>query len=351
MNSGRSSTSSETRDESYMLLLELITQEPTVQNCFKIIESTCLAQGVDVSMDGNPPTKEFKRFIDLHYTPFCENAIRCFFACGFVPWRLRKLATGDPVPEVIPFGLYSWTVENHTNRPARTRAGGDVRQGVGKKGDEAGGGGGKLVRKSGGQLQNASRELVDTEAVRQREKDRQPDQYTRMAKVHFQKQAEYFQNSSVQPYQLQGDLGTMKGGDAEKLKRKREEADSSNGSALAKKARGPGTAEAAISPGKIQSASYLRQKRAMDRQSDYYGDDDSKLLHYKIHFNRSCRIIEDEVHPLPRRPNTRPRVSANGATPFCCPGGNLRVHPALDGRHHQQRPLPNGPLPHEPRAN
>lgn len=33
------------------------------------------------------------------------------YATGFVPWRLRRLATGDPVPEVIPLGLFTWGVE------------------------------------------------------------------------------------------------------------------------------------------------------------------------------------------------------------------------------------------------
>lgn len=34
----------DSRDESHFLLMELAAQEPTLQNCFKIIQSTCLAQ-------------------------------------------------------------------------------------------------------------------------------------------------------------------------------------------------------------------------------------------------------------------------------------------------------------------
>ena len=51
------------RDESYNLLLELCTQEPTLQSCFKIIESTCLARGVDLEMGGKPPSNEFRMFV------------------------------------------------------------------------------------------------------------------------------------------------------------------------------------------------------------------------------------------------------------------------------------------------
>lgn len=40
---GSGSTSMQ-RDESYHLLLELSSQEPTMQACFKIIESTCFAR-------------------------------------------------------------------------------------------------------------------------------------------------------------------------------------------------------------------------------------------------------------------------------------------------------------------
>ena len=65
------------RDESFHLLLELSNQEPTMQACFKIIESTCLARGIDMEIAGRPPSPEFRNFICRYYTPFVENAIRC----------------------------------------------------------------------------------------------------------------------------------------------------------------------------------------------------------------------------------------------------------------------------------
>ena len=39
-----------TQDESYMLLLELSTQEPILQSCLKIVQSTCLAQGIQMKI-------------------------------------------------------------------------------------------------------------------------------------------------------------------------------------------------------------------------------------------------------------------------------------------------------------
>lgn len=51
------------REESYHLLLELCSQEPTIQCCFKIIESTCLARGIDMEIRGKPPSQEFRTFV------------------------------------------------------------------------------------------------------------------------------------------------------------------------------------------------------------------------------------------------------------------------------------------------
>uniref|UniRef100_A0A6T8KLY8 Uncharacterized protein n=2 Tax=Hemiselmis andersenii TaxID=464988 RepID=A0A6T8KLY8_HEMAN len=276
LHNGMSVSESDMRDESYLLLLELITQEPTIQNCFKIIESTCLAQGIDVTMDGNPATKEFKTFIEKYYVSFCENAIRCFFACGFVPWRLRKIASGDPVPEVIPFGLYSWTVENNTNHPLTSSKSGNSRS---------------------GSINDKQRQIgygvdVDGDLQKKKEQEKKPDHYTRMAQVHFQKQKTYFGSGSFQPYQLQGDLGTMKGN--AKAKDDGSEPDPKRRKAIEREEEhNPKSVVPKRSV--VQSAAYERQRRALERQPNVADDYDSKLLHYKIHFNRSCRCIEDEV--------------------------------------------------------
>jgi hypothetical protein len=52
------------RDESYSLLLELCSQEPTLQACFKVIESTCLARGIMMHIGGKEPSEEFRRFMN-----------------------------------------------------------------------------------------------------------------------------------------------------------------------------------------------------------------------------------------------------------------------------------------------
>jgi hypothetical protein len=97
--------------ESQCLLLELVTSEPTIIQCFKIIESTCLSQGIFCRLQGSEVSEKFQRFLDDHYIPFCKAAIRAMYTYGFVPWRRRRLGKGDEIPEVLPPGTFSWHTE------------------------------------------------------------------------------------------------------------------------------------------------------------------------------------------------------------------------------------------------
>lgn len=118
--------------ESHYLLLELATQEPVLQHCLKTLQGVCLSQGVRLAKKGmhdqdadtkkwsSQATADFQRHIDKYWAPFCEEAIRMFYVCGFVPWHLRRLAsTGDLVPEVIPLGTFDWYVELRTEKERR----------------------------------------------------------------------------------------------------------------------------------------------------------------------------------------------------------------------------------------
>jgi len=97
--------------ESKFLLLELGCSEPTLQLCFKIIESTCLSQGVSCMLNGRQCSERFQRHIDMHYTTFLKDALRAMVMFGFVPWRVRRLMSGDLIPEVLPGGTFDWTTE------------------------------------------------------------------------------------------------------------------------------------------------------------------------------------------------------------------------------------------------
>lgn len=97
--------------ESRALLLELVTSEPTIQQCFKVIESTCLSQGLHCRLDGSEVSEKFQTHLDDFWVPFCKESIRAFFTYGFVPWRSRRISRGDEVPEVIPAGTFGWHTE------------------------------------------------------------------------------------------------------------------------------------------------------------------------------------------------------------------------------------------------
>lgn len=101
--------------ESRALLLELVTGEPTIVQCFKIIESTCLSQGLICRIDGEPVTETFGEFLEEYYIPFCRNAIKAMYSYGFVPWVVRKSAMGEEIPEVLPPGTFSWHTEMRNN--------------------------------------------------------------------------------------------------------------------------------------------------------------------------------------------------------------------------------------------
>jgi hypothetical protein len=96
--------------ESYGLLLELVHQEPTFTQAFRIIQTQVLQGDIKLTIDGQMASKDFLRFAQEHYVPFCKAAIKAMFAYGFVPWHFRKIMSGDLVPEVLPAGTFTWSI-------------------------------------------------------------------------------------------------------------------------------------------------------------------------------------------------------------------------------------------------
>ena len=111
MTSSRWGTNELSHQDTMSLLLEMMSQEPTVLACMRIVQSSCLAQGFKCEVRGKLVTQDFAVFMQRHYLTFCEHAIRCMYTCGFVPWRLRRIQSGDVVPEVLPLGTFGWGVQ------------------------------------------------------------------------------------------------------------------------------------------------------------------------------------------------------------------------------------------------
>jgi hypothetical protein len=79
--------------ESKHLLWELVTHEPTVLQCFSIVEATCMAQGLFCRIDGERCGEKFQRFLDKHYIPFCRQVTHLsHFAFSLVETNLSHFA-------------------------------------------------------------------------------------------------------------------------------------------------------------------------------------------------------------------------------------------------------------------
>ena len=100
-------------NESFYLLLELGLKEPVIQQCFSTIESICLAHGVRVK----GAKADFQKFVDRYWVPFLGHSLRAMYMYGFIPYRIRKLETGDKIPEVLPPGTFRWAIVSDEKSP------------------------------------------------------------------------------------------------------------------------------------------------------------------------------------------------------------------------------------------
>jgi hypothetical protein len=96
--------------ESFSLLLELVHQEPTFAQAFRIIQTQVLQGDLRLKVNSVDASPAFLRFARKFYIPFCRCAIRAMFTYGFVPWVFRRLESGDIVPEVLPAGTFTWSI-------------------------------------------------------------------------------------------------------------------------------------------------------------------------------------------------------------------------------------------------
>ena len=84
--------------ESKHLLWELVTHEPTVLQCFGVVEATCMAQGLFCKIDGERCGDDFQRFLDAHYLPFCRQVRPSFLLLLFPPVIKNISLIAAPLP-------------------------------------------------------------------------------------------------------------------------------------------------------------------------------------------------------------------------------------------------------------
>lgn len=224
------------------------------------------------------PSQKFQKHLQRYYISFCEQAVRCMFICGFVPWRLRMLSSGDAVPEVIPLGMFVWTIESMPDSCLRRKD----ENGARRRGHEDGGG----------------RELSN-----------------------FNKRAKFFASKNYLPYRLPGDEKSSSAASASSSKKPKiaglpsvvvddkKKADKQEGSSSSdddddaddmideeKTESGGGDKRKKIKKRKkVVTLAYEKQMRALQRQGIPIDDDCTKSLRYTIHFTENFNIMEDEV--------------------------------------------------------
>ncbi len=171
------------------------------------------------------------------------------------------------VPEVIPLGMFTWSIESITNRNTRKGVSSKPQNQVGNNFNAKG---------------SLSRSAYDIDQ--------------KGAERAFQKQKDYFSDPKKVPYLLQGDMVRMptrrddtKQGKLERLngyaKRRGGKDDDPNHLSAVEKRRRLG----------VHTPAYHRQQMALQRQNLPPDDDETKILQYCISFTENCNVLEDDV--------------------------------------------------------
>lgn len=93
--------------------LEVVTilqYEPFLQQCFRTMEGVLFAHELQCEIKFQKVNEAFSTHIQKYYVEFARNALRLIYFCGFVPWRVRTLPSGDKVPETLPIGSFQWNI-------------------------------------------------------------------------------------------------------------------------------------------------------------------------------------------------------------------------------------------------
>ena len=89
----------------------MMHDEPTIQMAVRTLQSHCLLGGLQLRFGGaTPPTPSFSQHLRRYFLPFCRDAIQSFLTVGFAAYRIRFNEKGARIPEILPFGTFTWQV-------------------------------------------------------------------------------------------------------------------------------------------------------------------------------------------------------------------------------------------------
>jgi hypothetical protein len=221
-----------------------------------------------------------------YYLPFAESAIRYFYSLGFVPWRLRKLSSGDVVPEVIPLGIFTWTIESITNRNYKRSRAAQYKNSVQQGG----------VRKIDPKILGSAPEQLSAEAAFKNQmaffagnaQDKSTAKNASSKRPHNTQSAKTPDGKKPKKAAARHTSGSIGNAEAGENDSSNDDEDGSSVATKIKRKKGTGAASS-FTP------AYFRQKAALERQHPPPDDEESKILRYCIEFTENCSMIVEDV--------------------------------------------------------
>jgi hypothetical protein len=88
----------------------IVNHEPCMQRSLAVLEDFILSTPPSISITGKEPSMSFNKFFEKHFISIARQVFRYNLLCGFIPWTIITLKTGEKVPKIMPIGSYSWEV-------------------------------------------------------------------------------------------------------------------------------------------------------------------------------------------------------------------------------------------------
>jgi hypothetical protein len=101
----------------------LVNHEPCMQRSLTLIEDYILSNKPVVTITGKDTSESFSRFFDKHFMVIARQVFRYNLLCGFVPWTVITLKTGEKAPKILPIGSFAWEIRCVDRSRKRQRTG------------------------------------------------------------------------------------------------------------------------------------------------------------------------------------------------------------------------------------
>jgi hypothetical protein len=101
----------ETREQYLECITFIANHDPCLQRCITVLEDYMFFNNPVVSINKKPVTDTFRNFFNKYFMVIAKQVFRYNLLCGFVPWTIIKLKSGENIPRLLPIGSFSWEVK------------------------------------------------------------------------------------------------------------------------------------------------------------------------------------------------------------------------------------------------